>query len=175
MPVPGYPEALRVLCQDAGGDVHSVLAAACRRLTAWDPVVYLADLRHQTLFPLADGLPGQEIAGTMAGRAFATGQPVTSRLDGPVRVWVPVVEQTTPTGVLAVTVPQATAEIVAQVELLGVFAGLVVAATARVSDVPGLRRRGQAMSLPAVMQWDLLPPLSARTAGALIAGVLEPA
>jgi serine phosphatase RsbU (regulator of sigma subunit) len=175
MPVPGYPDALRVLSQDAGGDVHSVLAAACTRLTAWDPLVYLADLRHQTLFPLADGLPGQEIAGTMAGRAFATGQPVTSRLDGSVRVWVPVVEQTTRTGVLAVTVPQATAEIVAQVELLGVFAGLVVAATARVSDVPGLRRRGQAMSLPAVMQWDLLPPLSARTAGALIAGVLEPA
>jgi serine phosphatase RsbU (regulator of sigma subunit) len=31
------------------------------------------------------------------------------------------------------------------------------------------------MSLPAGMQWDLLPPLSARTEGALIAGVLEPA
>jgi hypothetical protein len=31
------------------------------------------------------------------------------------------------------------------------------------------------MSLPAGMQWDLLPPLSARTTGALIAGVLEPA
>ena len=31
------------------------------------------------------------------------------------------------------------------------------------------------MSLPAGMQWDLLPPLSARTAGALIPGALEPA
>ena len=31
------------------------------------------------------------------------------------------------------------------------------------------------MSLPAGMQWDLLPPLNARTTGALIAGVLEPA
>jgi hypothetical protein len=51
----------------------------------------------------------------------------------------------------------------AQAELLGVFTGLVVAA--RVSDVPYLRR-GRAMSLPAGMQWDLLPPLSARTAGA---------
>jgi hypothetical protein len=30
------------------------------------------------------------------------------------------------------------------------------------------------MSLPAGMQCDLLPPLSARTAGALIAGTLEP-
>jgi hypothetical protein len=58
-------------------------------------VVYLADFAHQVLFPLADGMAGQDVAGTMAGRAFATGQPVTSELDGSVRVWVPVVEQTT--------------------------------------------------------------------------------
>jgi serine phosphatase RsbU (regulator of sigma subunit) len=77
--------------------------------------------------------------------------------------------------VLAVTVPDASAQLLAQVESLGVFAGLVVAAAVRVSDVPFVRRRGRAMSLPASMQWDLLPPLSARTAGALIAGVLEPA
>lgn len=56
-----------------------------------------------------------------------------------------------------------------------VFAGLVAAATARVTDIPYVRRRGRAMSLSAGMQWDLLPPLSARTAGALIAGMLEPA
>ena len=175
MPVPGYPEALRVLYQDAGGDVHRVLAAVCEPFPAWDPVVYLVDFAHRVLFPLAVGVAEQEVEGTLAGRAFATGQPVTSERDGSVRVWVPIVEQTTRTGVLAVTVPQASPEIVAQAEMLGVFAGLVVAASARVSDVPGLRRQSEAMSLPAVMQWDLLPPLSARTAGALIAGVLEPA
>ena len=31
------------------------------------------------------------------------------------------------------------------------------------------------MSLPASMQWDLLPPLNTRAPGALIAGLLEPA
>ena len=175
MPVPGYPEALRVLCQDAGADVHRVLAVAGEPVPAWDPAVYLADFAHRALFPLAGGEARQEVDGTLAGRAFATGQPVTSERDGSVRVWVPVVEQTTRTGVLAVTVRQASPEVVAQAEILGVFAGLVVAAAARVSDVPGLRRRDQAMSLPAVMQWELLPPLSARTAGALVAGVLEPA
>ncbi len=113
--------------------------------------------------------------GTMAGRAFTTGQPVTSARDGSVRVWVPVVEQTTRTGVLAITVPEASDTVLAQAKMLGVFAGLVVAATARVTDIPYVRRRGRAMSLPASMQWDLLPPLSAHTAGALIAGVLEPA
>lgn len=175
MSEPGYHDALRVLCHDAGVDLHRVLAAACEPVPAWDPVVYLADFAHQVLFPLTAGVDGQEVAGTMPGRAFITGQPVTSDRDGSVRVWVPVVEQTTRTGVLAVTVPHAGPQMLAQAELLGVFTGLVVAAAARVSDVPHQRRRGRAMSLPAVMQWDLLPPLSARTAGALIAGALEPA
>ena len=62
--------------------------------------------------------------------------------------------------------PAAGPQILAQAELLGLFTGLIVAAAARVSDVPHLRRRGRAMSLPAGIRWDLLPPLSARTAGA---------
>jgi hypothetical protein len=175
MGVPGYPEALRALRQDAGGDLHRLLAAACEPMPAWDPVVYLADFAHRVLFSLAVGVAEEEVAGTMAGRAFTTGQPVTSARDGSTRVWVPVVEQTTRTGVLAISVPEASEAVLAQAELLGVFAGLVAAAAVRVSDIPYIRRRGRVMSLPAVMQWDLLPPLSARTAGALIAGVLEPA
>jgi len=175
MGVPGYPEAFRVLCQDAGVDLHRVLVTACGPVPAWDPVVYLADFAHEVLFPLAADVTEEQVAGTMAGRAFTTGQPVTSARDGSVRVWVPVVEQTTRTGVLAITVAEADEAVLAQAELLGVFAGLVAAAAARVSDVAHVRRRGRAMSLPAGMQWDLLPPLSARTSGALIAGVLEPA
>jgi len=175
MSEPGYHDALRVLCDDAGVDLHRVLTAVCKPLPAWDPVVYLADFAFETLFPLAAGVAGQDVAGTMAGRAFTTGEPVTSPREGSVRVWVPVVEQTTRTGVLAVTVPDAGAQVLAQVASLGVFAGLVVASAVRVSDVPYVRRRGRSMSLPAGMQWDLLPPLSARTPGALIAGVLEPA
>jgi serine phosphatase RsbU (regulator of sigma subunit) len=175
MSEPGYHDALRLLCQDAGADLHRVLAAACEPMLARDPVVYLADFASQVLVPLAAGAAEQEVAGTMAGRAFTTGQPVTGDQDGLVRVWVPVVEQTTRTGVLAVTVPHADPQTLAQAELLGVFAGLIVAAAARVSDVPHRRRRDRAMSLPAGMQWDLLPPLSARTPRALIAGALEPA
>jgi Stage II sporulation protein E (SpoIIE) len=172
---PGYAEALGVLRRDTGYDLDRVLAVACGPLPAWDPVLYLADFAHRVLFPLAAGVDEENVAGTMAGRAFTTGQPVISERDGSVRVWVPVVEQTARTGVLAITVPQASDAILAQAVLLGVFAGLVVVAAARVSDVPYLRRRGQAMSLPAGMQWDLLPPLSARTTGAVIAGMLEPA
>jgi serine phosphatase RsbU (regulator of sigma subunit) len=173
--VPVYSEALRVLRRGADADLHRILTAAGEPVPAWDPVVYLAGFSAEVLFPLSAGVAEEDVAGTMAGRAFTSGQPVTSERDGAVRVWVPVVEQTTRTGVLAVTVPEATPRIVEQAELLGVFAGLVTALTARVSDVPHVRRRGRAMSLPASMQWDLLPPLSTRTDGALIAGLLEPA
>src|SRR6202034_48877 len=59
--------------------------------------------------------------------------------------------------------------------LLGLFAGLIVTAVARVSDVPYVRRQKQGMSLPASMQWDLLPPLNTRTPSVVIACLLEPA
>ena len=179
MTMPGFADALRLLCQEAGGDVDRVLAVACDPLPAKDPLVYLADYSRMVLYPLTQGVAEEDVAGTMAGRAFTTQQPVTAGQSGRSgdgqRVWVPVLEQTNCTGVLALTVPEATEQALAQAELLGVFAGLVTAMMVRVSDMPRLRRRGRQLSLPASMQWDLLPPLSARTTSAVIAGILEPA
>ena len=175
MGTPDYPGALQVLRRDAGAGLHQALAAACKPVPAWDPVVYVIDFAHEVLFPLAAGVAEERVAGTMAGRAFITGQPVSAGRDGPVRMWVPMMEQTTRTGVLALTVPRASPKILAHAEALGVFAGLAAAAAARVSDLAYLRGRGRDMSLSASMQWDLLPPLSARTGGAVIAGALEPA
>jgi serine phosphatase RsbU (regulator of sigma subunit) len=71
--------------------------------------------------------------------------------------------------------PRADRDSIGQAELLGAFIGLVVATLARVSDIPHVRRWSQGMSLPACMQWDLLPPWSASFPGALVAGMLEPA
>ena len=172
---PGYSAALRVLRDAAGGDLHQVIAAACEPVPAWDPVVYLGDFSGQELFPLTPGEATEDVAGSMAGRTFSTGQPVTSERDDGIRVWVPVSEQASRTGVLAVTIGDATPEAIERVELLGVFAGLVIAAAARVSDVPYVRRKGREMSLAAGMKWDLLPPLNTRSPGATIAGLLEPA
>lgn len=169
-----YDEALRVLSHGAGG-FERVLAAACAPVSASDPVVYLADFSRQVLLPLTAGVTAEHVAGTLAGRSFTTGQPVISERDGHARVWVPVIEQTTRTGVLAVSLPDAGQDRVLQAELLGVFAGLVLAAVMRVSDIPHIRRRGRDMSLPASMQWDVLPPWNIRVPGALIAGILEPA
>lgn len=173
MAEPDYGEALRLLTE--GGGLDQVLTAACEPLPAWDPVVYLADFSRQVLLPLTAGTDREQIEGSMPGRAFTTGQPVASERDSEVRLWVPVTEQTTRSGVLAVSVPEASPDIVSAAESLGLFAGLVIATLARVSDVPYVRRQGREMSLPAGMQWDLLPPLSTRIPGGLVAGLLEPA
>ena len=172
---PGYSAALRVLRDAAGGDLQQVIVAACGPVPAWDPIVYLGDFSGEELLPLTPGAAAEAVAGSMAGRAFSTGQPVTSERDDGIRIWVPVSEQASRTGVLAVTTRDEAPETIERVELLGVFAGLVIAAAARVSDVPYIRRQGREMSLPAGMQWDLLPPLNTRTPGATIAGLLEPA
>jgi hypothetical protein len=145
-----------------------------------DPVVYLADFAHLTLIPVLASDPNQatpeeEIATTMAGRAFISRQPVTAERTDGVRVWVPLLEGTMRTGVLALTLPSVDEELLSSVQMLGVFAGLALAANAPLTDLSHLRRRGRVMSLAATMQWGLMPPLSAATERAAIAGVLEPA
>lgn len=167
-----YTKALRALSRSATVDLDRLLAAVSP--SARDPVVYLADFSRQTLYPLSPGLPPEDVAGTLAGRAYMTGTTVTSPRDGEVRVWVPVTEQTARIGVLAVSFPGPTAD-VRQAELLGVFAGLAASAMTKVSDTPWVRRQERDLSLPASMQWELLPPWSLVVPGARIAGMLEPA
>jgi phosphoserine phosphatase RsbU/P len=175
----GYARALRALSHGTTDTLDEVLAQACAPLPAWDPVVYLADFSRQALLPLTAGVLREEVEGTLPGRAFTTGQPVTADRDDATRVWVPVVEHTTRTGVLAMSVPspgeEPAEDLLRQAEELGVFVGLVLAALSRVSDTPYVRRQGRDMSLPASMQWDLLPPWTTSVPGALIAGMLEPA
>lgn len=180
MPRLAYPAALTELRRGVDVDLHDVLSAAVSPLDGHDPVVYLADFGHRVLMPLpvamSRPIPAEEdVATTLAGRAFVTGQAMTAERDGELRVWVPIIEGTERTGVLAVTVPAVDPEILADLELLGVFAGLALRCIATVSDIPHLRRRGRTMSLAATMQWQLMPPLAASTDQVAIAGVLEPA
>lgn len=171
-----------MLSRGVDTDLHAAMLAALKPMGGTDPVIYLADFSHRTLIPVPTGdgnrsseIGDEEISSTMAGRAFITRQPVAAeRADG-VRLWVPLVEGTMRTGVLAVTMPTVDDETLASIEMLGVFAGLALAATAPLSDLSHLRRRGRTMSLAATMQWGLMPPLAAATERAAIAGVLEPA
>ena len=144
-------------------------------------VVYLVDFEQRVLEPVADRaahseLPQpEEVSTTLAGRAFLERRAeVAARSDGD-RVWVPIIEGSDPTGVLALTVPVADDRTRAACEDLGLIAGYLIATHTRVTDVYSLHRRRKAMSLPASMQWDLLPPLTVHTRRVTAAGMVEPA
>jgi serine phosphatase RsbU (regulator of sigma subunit) len=148
---------------------------------ATDVVVYLVDFAQSTLEPLPgrathSELPcSEEVATTMAGRAFVDQSPAIAERPNGFRVWVPIVEGSDRTGVLALTLPMATDELVAVCEELGLLTGYLIATHARSTDLYNLHRRRRALSLPASMQWDLLPPLVLKTDRVVVAGLLEPA
>lgn len=167
-----------------GADPASVPDAVVRiaqDVDGSDVVMYLVDFAQTTLEPLPDRsthaeLPSsEEVASTMAGRAFADQTPVVAERSDGFRVWVPILEGSDRTGVLALTVPSVTTEVVAMCEELGLFTGYLIATHARSTDLYNLHRRRQALSLPASMQWDLLPPLVLKTDRLVVAALLEPA
>jgi serine phosphatase RsbU (regulator of sigma subunit) len=172
--------ALRA-AQAAPQSVSDVMRRASLGLGATDVVVYVVDFAQATLEPLPDlgahaDVPQSEpVATSMAGRAFVGGVPAVSPRGPGYRVWVPVVEGSDRTGVLGLTVPEATEDIVAATEELGLLAGHLIATHTRTTDLYNLHRRRRALSLAASMQWDLLPPLVFRTPTVTIAGILEPA
>lgn len=180
----GRIDLAAVLRAAQGADPASVvdlLAVAARDIGASDVVVYLVDFEQLVLEPLPDraahaDLPQmEEVATTMAGRAFLTREPVTvDRRDG-ARVWVPIIEGSDRTGVVAMTVAAADDRTVTECADIGLLAGYLIAAHTRCTDLYQLHRRRKAMSLPASMQWDLLPPLVLRTPSCSLAGRLEPA
>ena len=173
--------ALRTAQSADPADVVAVLTVAARDLGASDVVAYLVDFEQQVLEPLPDGaahaeLPRtEEVTTTMAGRAYLTRAPVTVARPNGIRVWVPIVEGSDRTGVLAMTLPRADEAVLAECEDLGLLAGYLIAVHTRCTDVYQLHRRRRVMSLAASMQWGLLPPLVMRTPSCTVAARLEPA
>jgi hypothetical protein len=176
-----YGSALDVLPDASPAEVLEVLRVAAQPLNAHDVRLYLTDFQGVTLqlaTPAEDVDPDEitvDVAGSVAGRVYRTGEAVTVERDDRVSVWVPLLERGERTGVVALTVPEATEDVLTECIRLGRFAGLLVRSFARTTDLFHLRRRRQSMALAAGMQWDLLPPLTIRTARALACGRLEPA
>ncbi len=161
--------------------IPEVLANAAADFGATDVVVYLVDFGQTVLEPLPDraahaDLPAtEEVAATMAGRAFIDQGVVAAERPGGFRVWVPILEGSDRTGVVALTLPAVDEALLEASEELGLLAGYLIAAHARCTDLYNLHRRRRSMSLAASMQWDLLPPLVLNTGTVAVAGLLEPA
>ena len=174
-------DALRAAQAADPASVPDIALKIANTIGATDVVVYLVDFAQTTLEPLPDrsthaDVPQSEVvATTMAGRAFIDQVATVVERHDDHRVWVPIVEGSDRTGVLAVTVRSPSEDVIRACEELGLFVGYLIATQARSTDLYNLRRRRRSLSLGASMQWDLLPPLVLKTDRVAVAGLLEPA
>jgi hypothetical protein len=183
--VVGYPDygaALDSVWDASALDIAQLLAMAAAPLPGTDVTLYLADFQGAVLQPVLFGrnpvgpiLGEEDVDGSIPGRVFRTGEPVTVERASETRVWVPLAERAERTGVVALTVPELDETVLEDCVRLGRFAGLLVRSFSRTTDLLHLGRRGRSMTLAAGMQWDLLPPLTVRCAEGLACGRLEPA
>ena len=96
--------------------ISDVITKGAHDIGAADVVIYLVDFAQNALEPLPDrnthaDLPkSEDVAATMAGRAFAGQCATWSERQGGVRMWVPILEGSDRTGVLGVTVPRVSDE-----------------------------------------------------------------
>ncbi len=179
---PDFGFTLRSLHELAPSDLPDSLVQMASRMGAYDMTAYLIDFEQSTLFPVpdrgvhVDSPIGVTTEGTQEGKAFLERRRVETTMPNGTRVCVPIVEGSDCTGVLAFTVAGPLDDPARrQSEELGMLVGAAIAIGARYTDLFNRVRRRRAMSLPASVQWDLLPPLRLRTPEASSNGVLEPA
>jgi serine phosphatase RsbU (regulator of sigma subunit) len=180
---PDFGATLRALHELAPTDVPDSLARVAGQMGIYDMTAFLIDFEQSMLFPVpdrgvhVDSPIGVTTDGTQEGQAFLGRRLVEStREDGTTRVCVPIIEGSDCTGVLAFTTKDPLDQSAhRRCEELGMLVGAAIAIAARYTDLFNLVRRRRAMSLPASIQWDLLPPLRLTTPEASSTGVLEPA
>ena len=111
------------------------------------------------------------LEGTLAGRAFTTGEVVLADTTW----WLPLVDGAERLGVLQLeysTTPPTSDDLLT---LIGGLLVLVIISVRRYTDVWLRTRRAQPLLAAAEAQWDLLPPLATMSADVAISGILEPA
>ena len=140
--------------------------------------VYVQDYAQELLVPLAAAgaqADAHLIDETVPGRSFTEEAEVEEPRGERVRLWVPLLDGTDRMGVLGATIDPADDGARWFCRRLASLAALFLVSKAETSDHFFWARRRRAMSLPAEMQWQLLPALTVATPRVAVAGVLEPA
>ncbi|MFF1299506.1 MULTISPECIES: PP2C family protein-serine/threonine phosphatase [unclassified Streptomyces] len=159
-----------------------LLRAAARGVGAGGARLFVADLQEDVLREItgvgADaGRGGQEarIEGTLPGRVYQTLLITTAPMGG--ACWVPVLDGTERLGVLRIDpVPGTTAlPHVDVVRALASMAGLLLISKRSNSDAHARLARTRRMSVPAEMQWALMPPRTFANDRLTVSAVMEPA
>src|SRR5215211_2163155 len=140
----------------------------------------LVDYGQELLLPFGayQGPPlGQErVEQGEAGVAYRTQAARVSRVQLGWRACVPVTLVGERFGVLDVRLAaEPSSGLVAELERVAMALGFALAAAGRATDEVELVRRGRLLSLPAEIQWELLPRLALEAPEYVVAGTLEPA
>lgn len=179
---PNHDEALgratRVLLaarRELGPDDIVGIVEAVRTLVNADRVLlHIADYALNSARVLA---PSGELSemyvleGTLAGRAFTTGEPVLADATW----WLPLVDGAERLGVVELEYNAAPPTAGELFQLLAGLLVLVIISVRRYTDVWLRTRRVQSLSAAAEAQWALLPPLATISTEVAVSGILEPA
>jgi hypothetical protein len=154
------------------------VAETAARAGVQDCTIYVQDYDQSALVPFPVGgreEPPLSIDDSLAGSAFTEESAREEPAGEGVRVWQPVVDGTDRLGVLGATVApddEPARWLLARVASL---AGLFLMSKSENSDHQFWLRRRRDMSLPAEMQWQILPALTVATPRVAVAGAIEPA
>src|SRR5580698_5285384 len=158
--------ALRSLHELAPLDIPDILSRVAGHIGAYDVTAFLVDFEQSTLFPVpdrgvhVDSPIGVATEGTPEGQAFRERRVIESAVGDATRVCAPIIEGSDCTGVIAFTLIGPLDELaIRRCEELGMLAGAAISIAARYTDLFNMVRRRRSMTLPASIQWDLLPPL----------------
>ncbi len=155
-------------------DICGVIDTARALLGAERAHLHVADYALNSLCVLTSAGPHGEsypLEGTMAGRAFTTGEVVATDTT----VWIPLVDGRERLGVLELETLDAHARQLSVHADLAALLVLVIISMRRYTDVWLRTRRALTMSAAAEAQWDLLPPLASASPEVEVSGILEPA
>ena len=183
-------DALRLLLRTshlmAPDDLPALVSEASRRVGADRGVLFLVDYDQVVLVPLTQtdaSSPGQSVAepiaieGTLAGRVYSDVVQHTGTVGDGTTLWTPLLDGTERVGVFRLDFPAETrldAELRdACLDVAALLAEMVVSRSLYGDTIERTRRRAP-MTVPAELQWQLLPPLTYVSPRVAIAGILAP-
>ncbi|PPK94248.1 stage II sporulation protein E [Kineococcus xinjiangensis] len=150
------------------------------RIGATSVRIYLNDYEQRALMPLTvsgeapDAVRPVPVDGTPAGRAFAHTEQVEALTPGDGRLWTPMIDGADRLGVVELGFPEVDEDTRELARRFTDVVTVLLISKGGHTDVYFRARRNRAMTLPAEMQWHLLPPLTVVDPRVALTGVVEP-
>ena len=161
----------------------SLAAAAAQDIGVHGALIYLADDEQHELHALTDadttGRPPIPVEGTLAGRAFQTGQTISALSEMPPRYWIPILDGDERLGVLEVTLHPLNQlhdpQLREQCQWIAVLLGHLLVSLDEHGDWIETVRRTRTSTAGSELVAALLPPLTAGVDTFVVSGLLAPA